>query len=185
MTMGRLIYVMGASGCGKDSCMRYAREKLPAAIPVVFAHRYITRPADSGGENHVSLTPLEYRLRLSRGFFRLHWDSHGLRYGVGCEIDSWMAAGVSVVLNGSREYFPQALKSYPGAVPVEITADPESVAGRLAARGRENPAQARERMHRGSAWPVEHPGLVRIDNTGPLEIAGEALLSLLCSCSPQ
>jgi ribose 1,5-bisphosphokinase len=182
--MGRLIYVMGASGCGKDSCMRCAREKLPAAIPVVFAHRYITRPADSGGENHVSLTPLEYRLRLSRGFFRLHWDSHGLRYGVGCEIDSWMAAGVSVVLNGSREYFPQALTRYPDVVPVEITAAPETVAGRLAARGRENPAQARERMHRGSAWPVEHPGLVRIDNSGPLELAGEALLSLLCSCSP-
>ncbi|MHC1713335.1 MAG: phosphonate metabolism protein/1,5-bisphosphokinase (PRPP-forming) PhnN [Solidesulfovibrio sp.] len=183
--MGGLIYVMGASGCGKDSCMRYAREKLPATIPVVFAHRYITRPADSGGENHVSLSPLEYGLRLSRGFFSLHWDSHGLRYGVGYEIASWMAAGLSVVLNGSREYFSQALTSYPDMVPVEITADPESVAGRLAARGRENPAQARERMHRGSAWPVEHHRLVRIDNTGPLEIAGEKLLSLLCSCAPQ
>ncbi len=53
----RLIYVMGASGSGKDSLMRYAREKLAKHSNIVFAHRYITRPADAGGENHCVAHP--------------------------------------------------------------------------------------------------------------------------------
>lgn len=176
-----LVYVMGASGSGKDSCLRFARESLLLDPAVAFAHRYITRPAESGGENHVALTPAEFGLRLSRGLFSLHWESHGLSYGIGCEIDLWMAAGLKVVLNGSRQYFPRALERYPRIVPVEITADPAIAAGRLAVRGRENPAQVRERVRRGSAWRVEHPGLVRIDNSGPLSVAGNMLISLLQS----
>lgn len=179
MTPQGLVYVMGASGSGKDSCLGYARRHLPAGAAVAFACRYITRPADSGGENHVSLSPEEFALYRSRGFFSLHWESHGLRYGIGQEIDAWMAAGCTVVVNGSREYFPAASARYPRMLPVEITADPEVVAARLTARGRETPAQTRERILRGSAWQVDHPGLMRIDNTGPLEIAGQALLSLL------
>lgn len=179
MIVPALIYVMGASGCGKDSCMRYARERLPDGAPVVFAHRYITRPADSGGENHVSLTPGEFGLRLSMGLFSLHWESHGLSYGVGREIDAWLAAGLKVVVNGSREYFPQALARYPEILPVEITAGTEMLTQRLASRGRETQAQTEERLRRGTAWGVEHPRLVRIDNSGPLEIAGEKLLSIL------
>ena len=161
--------------------MRYARERLPAGAPVAFAHRYITRPADSGGENHIALTPEEFSLRLSKGFFSLYWESHGLRYGVGREIDFWIADGLRVVVNGSREYFPQALTRYPSMVPVEITADREVIVWRLASRGRETPAQAGERLRRGVALRVDHPGLVRIDNSGPLEVAGEKLLSILHS----
>jgi len=47
---GRLWYVMGPSAAGKDSVLAYVRQQLPAAAGVVFAHRYITRAADAGGE---------------------------------------------------------------------------------------------------------------------------------------
>jgi ribose 1,5-bisphosphokinase len=176
-----LVYVMGASGCGKDSCLRYAKDRLPLDAPVAFAHRYITRPADSGGENHVALTPGEFNLRLSRGLFCLHWESHGLCYGVGREIETWLAVGLKVVLNGSREYFPRALARFPDLVPVEITAEAGAVAERLAARGRETPAQVEERMRRGASLRIKHPGLVRIDNSGPLPLAGEKMLDCLRS----
>ena len=45
----RLFYLVGASGSGKDSLLGYARGKLAGAPDVLFAHRYITRPADAGG----------------------------------------------------------------------------------------------------------------------------------------
>jgi ribose 1,5-bisphosphokinase len=47
---GALVYVMGPSGAGKDSVLGRARAMLSTDLPIVFAHRYITRPADSGGE---------------------------------------------------------------------------------------------------------------------------------------
>jgi ribose 1,5-bisphosphokinase len=81
-----LIYVMGPSGCGKDSLLRYARARLAGDPAVVFAHRYITRAAAAGGENHVELTPAEFATRLRKHLFALTWESHGHAYGVGIEI---------------------------------------------------------------------------------------------------
>ncbi len=53
---GRLFYVVGASGAGKDSLIEYARNALGSRDAVVFAHRYITRPPTARGENHVALS---------------------------------------------------------------------------------------------------------------------------------
>ena len=51
---------MGPSGAGKDSILDRARVLTLPGTPVVFAHRYITRPAGSGGENHVALSAAEF-----------------------------------------------------------------------------------------------------------------------------
>ena len=45
---GRLIYVIGPSGSGKDSLMQYARKHCPGN-EAAFAHRYITRPGRCRG----------------------------------------------------------------------------------------------------------------------------------------
>ena len=116
MTPGNLIYVIGPSGCGKDSIMLYARKHCPGS-EAAFAHRYITRPADAGGENHVALLPDEYRARLDLGLFALAWDSHGNRYGVGLEIDAWLEAGLNVVVNGSRALPARGRPPLPGSRP--------------------------------------------------------------------
>ncbi len=44
------IYVMGPSGAGKDSVLDRARALLSVNATIAFAHRYITRPSDIGGE---------------------------------------------------------------------------------------------------------------------------------------
>ena len=46
---GRLVYVAGPSGAGKDSVIEFARQHLPPGAKVRFAQRTITRPADTGG----------------------------------------------------------------------------------------------------------------------------------------
>ncbi|MEF2808088.1 MAG: phosphonate metabolism protein/1,5-bisphosphokinase (PRPP-forming) PhnN, partial [Desulfovibrio sp.] len=73
---GRLIYVMGPSGSGKDSLM----SGLLAAYPdagLVAARRYITRPESAGGEAHVSVTPERFAELSENGAFCMQWQSHG------------------------------------------------------------------------------------------------------------
>lgn len=177
--MARLIYIMGPSGCGKDALMSAARTLLPAEAPVAFAHRYITRPADAGGENHVALTRAEFALRLARGLLALHWDSHGFSYGIGREIDLWLGQGLTVVMNGSREALPRAVKAYPDMLPVLVTVPEDVLRERLGARGRERAEDLEKRLARGRLVVADIPGLVSFDNAGPLPERGQALVDII------
>jgi ribose 1,5-bisphosphokinase len=177
--MGPLVYVMGPSGAGKDSVLTRARALLPGAAPVFFAHRYITRPADVGGENHVALTEAEFLLRRDHGLFAFDWEAHGNRYAIGSEIQSWRNAGLTVVVSGSREHFLKVNGLDADTHPVLITAPAERLAARLAARGREDSGAAAERLGRGEAYTVDDSRLVTILNDGALEDAAQAFVSLI------
>jgi ribose 1,5-bisphosphokinase len=173
-----LIYVMGPSGAGKDSLLGLARTRL-VADGVIFAHRYITREPGVG-ENHIALTEAEFEHRSRSGLFALQWGSHALRYGIGVEIDQWLAQGCTVVVNGSRAYVGEALARYPQMMFVHVEAAPEVLAARLASRGRETPEQIAARLSREA--PFEVPSgtrLTRIDNSGRLEDAGEAFIEVV------
>jgi ribose 1,5-bisphosphokinase len=143
-----LVYVMGPSGAGKDSVLDRARSMLSVEAPVAFAHRYITRPADIGGENHVALSRAEFALRRAHGLFAFHWHAHGNDYGIGREIDAWRAAGLTVVVSGSREHYEKVAGSDPELHPVLITAALDKLRARLSARGRETAAAAASRLER-------------------------------------
>jgi len=116
---GKLIYVVGPSGAGKDSLMAYARQHLNGK-KVRFVQRYITRPADAGGEAHTEITVEAFHQKRAAGYFALWWESHGNYYGISREIDRWLAEGDQVVVNGSRGYLPEAHKSYPDLVSVLV-----------------------------------------------------------------
>ena len=175
--MAQLIYIVGASGVGKDSLMHYARQRLNGSVPILFAHRYITRPVAGASENHIALTPEEFRLRKAGGLFALDWESHGLYYGIGKEINDWMISGFHVVVNGSRQYLPAAKQCYPHLVTIVIEADPEIILQRLQNRGREEAADIASRIKRQP--PLDKDGLIRISNNGFLEEAGETLVGVL------
>ncbi|MDP3332802.1 MAG: phosphonate metabolism protein/1,5-bisphosphokinase (PRPP-forming) PhnN [Methylococcaceae bacterium] len=178
MAEGNLFYVIGPSGSGKDSLMSYARKKLATNPKVVFAHRYITRPANAGGENHVALSEDEFTARVQSNLFAMHWDSHGCRYGIGSEINMWLAKGYNVVMNGSREHLPYAQNSHPKLIPVWVEVASEVLAQRLRARGREDEAEIRERLKRAAVYRAT-PGGIVICNDGELQDAGEKLVQLV------
>lgn len=174
-----LAYVMGPSGAGKDTVLGLARGALKAGEKIAFAHRYVTRPADPRHENFIALTPAEFETRQAAGLFAFDWSAHGFRYAVGVEIEAWRRAGFAVVVSGSRAHF-QSLPAWPPRlVPVLVTAPPDVLARRLAARGREPPAAQVERLRRAARFAPTGPGLVTIDNSGPPETAAAALLDLL------
>ncbi|MDZ4252904.1 MAG: phosphonate metabolism protein/1,5-bisphosphokinase (PRPP-forming) PhnN [Sulfuritalea sp.] len=179
MAEGKLFYVIGPSGSGKDSLMRYGRERLAGDPGMVFAHRYITRPVELHGENHVALTEAEFDARLAAGLFAMHWDSHGLRYGIGREINLWLAKGCKVVMNGSREHLPEARRRYPSLIAVLVTVSPAVLAARLRARGRETEDQISRRIARARQFMRPEGPLEIIQNDVELDVAGERLVRLL------
>ncbi|WP_233866898.1 phosphonate metabolism protein/1,5-bisphosphokinase (PRPP-forming) PhnN [Paraburkholderia adhaesiva] len=174
----RLIYVMGPSGAGKDSLLGFARTRL-ATDGIVFAHRYITRP-EGAGENHIALTDDEFELRSRHGLFAMQWHSHAMRYGVGVEIDQWLALGCTVVVNGSRAYANQALARYPQMMFVHVEAAPLVLAARLASRGRETAEQIAARLARQARFEAPAgASVVHIDNSGRLADAGNAFVDVV------
>jgi ribose 1,5-bisphosphokinase len=180
----RLIYVMGASGSGKDSLLCYAREHLAGYPWILFAHRYITRRADASGENHISLFPEEFAARTAAGLFALHWQSHGRHYGIGCEIDQWLARGMTVIVNGSRAHLPQAVSRYRNKLlPLLIEVSAKVLRERLLRRGRETPEQIARRLERHRELADTCKGCLRINNNGQLQEAGEQLIRLILDYS--
>lgn len=179
---GVLLYVIGASGSGKDSLMQHARFQLAKDANVVFAHRYITRPADSGGENHVALSEDEFESRVRLNLLPLHWHSHGLRYGIGCEMNHWLAKGLTVILNGSRAYLQEASRRYPELVPVLIEVSPAVLRKRLQGRGRESADDIEARLQRaGEFASLQHGKLLRFNNDSPLHTTGPEFVELIRS----
>ncbi len=175
-----LFYVMGPSGSGKDSLLRALRDRLKPADPVVIAHRYITRAADAN-EASVALTADEFHRRIDHGCLAMHWQSHGLHYGIGVEIEQWLARGLKVIVNGSREYLPDAAARYPKLCAVHVRVKPEVLAVRLRNRGRESEGAIARRLARATQ-PFDVPAgckLIEIDNSGDLKDSADAFASLV------
>ena len=164
-----LFYVIGASGSGKDSVMNRIREHWPKHIMI--AHRYITRSADAGSENHVALSSHEFSQRKDNQFFALAWQANGHHYGIGCEVDVWLDKGIDVMINGSRAYLKQAKKRYGSAlIPVVITVENSILKERLIARGRENSDEIEQRLTRSNQLNLQPiKGAIQLDNSGYLD----------------
>lgn len=171
----RLFAVVGPSGAGKDTLIRAA----VAADPSIhWARRAITRPP-APTEPFESLDPLEFAARLKAGDFALHWEAHGLRYGVPQAELAPLEAGRTVIFNGSRAALPKARILFPDMGVILITAPVEVLAARLAARGRETEADVAARLRRaGFELPRSlSPAILTNDSTP--EAGAARLLQLL------
>ena len=166
MTKGRLIAVVGPSGVGKDTLMRAMVAERPNLRRV---RRVIPRPADDGGEGHEPVTEAEFEARRKEGGFALDWRAHGLRYGVPVGICMDLGAGRDLLVNLSRGVLAQAQARYPRLIVLHLTATPEVLAARLAARGREAAGDISERLEGADMalpdgdWPV-----VTLDTDAPV-----------------
>ena len=165
---GRLIYVMGPSGSGKDSLMSGLLAAYPDAGLVV-ARRYITRPESAGGEAHVSVTPERFAELSEDGAFCMQWQSHGLFYGVPAAIRDDLSAGRIVLVNGSRGYLPEAEQTFPFLEPLLVDVPQSLLEERLISRGREKGLDLSERLRRGQMFQEFPEGTLHVDNSGTLE----------------
>ncbi|GGY68931.1 phosphonate metabolism protein/1,5-bisphosphokinase (PRPP-forming) PhnN [Marinobacter zhanjiangensis] len=184
---GRLFYLMGPSGAGKDSLLDACRNQRVSGQRLRTAPRYITRHEGAGGEDHIAVTPGDFHQQLEHGRFALHWLANGRHYGIGIEVDRWLAAGDVVLMNGSRAHLEQALGRYRELlVPVLICVDPEKQRQRLVDRGRETAAEIEARVERARRLQSElESRFVTIHNNGTLSGATEQLLAIIRDHLPE
>ena len=174
---GKIVYVVGPSGAGKDTLIEYARTHLPPGAKVRIARRSITRPKSAGGEDHIPLTHKEFDELVDSAKFAMHWRAHGNGYGIGAEIRDWLRDGNTVVVSGSREYLPQASREFSNLVVMAITVSGAVLRERLSKRKRESPAEIEERLVRAERFAI--PGgipTVEVRNDDSSQDAGSAFL---------
>lgn len=172
---GRLIYLIGPSGSGKDSLLDAAREPM-AARGCRIVRRVITRSAEAKGEAAQAVSVERFDQMQAQGAFALSWSANGLHYGIPIEIDQWLADGHDVLVNGSRGHLPQAQARYPDLLVVLLSVDQAVLRQRLLARGRESAQEIEARLARNAQFADEllaapatnGPSVILLDNSGEL-----------------
>jgi ribose 1,5-bisphosphokinase len=174
MSEGRLILVVGPSGAGKDTLIAAAAAGLADEPLYDFPKRQITRASDAGGEDHIAVSPAEFAARREAGGYALHWEAHGLSYGIPASIGAAIAAGVTVVINTSRTIIDAARLRYPGLRIIFVTAPVDVLAQRIAARGRESANDVAMRLARAGIIAPSGNDVIELHNDGSIHDAGAA-----------
>lgn len=182
MTRGHLIAVVGPSGVGKDTLIRAMIEARPGLRRV---RRVITRPADPDGEGHEAVSETEFDARRKEGGFALWWRAHGLSYGVPVGICLDLAAGRDLLVNLSRGVLAEAQARFQPFLVLHLTAGPEILAARIAARGREAGAEMAERLSGAEQALPEGVGpVIELDTNAPPRRLARAALRAVQAARP-
>jgi ribose 1,5-bisphosphokinase len=179
----KLIYVMGPSGVGKDSLLNWLRSHVQTLQPkpaLHFARRTITRAAGDATEDHEAIGQEDFAKLAQEGAFALHWQAHGLYYGLRrtemTDRSGW------VIVNGSRAYVQEARERCPGMTVLHVSAPENIVRQRLLSRQRETADEVEARVLRSQTAAVDPAdGDLRIVNAGSLEESAAAMCQLLQS----
>jgi len=173
---GQLVAVVGPSGVGKDSVMT----GIVAADPRYgLVRRVITRNAAAGGEDFDTVTPQDFAQMAATGAFCLHWQAHGLHYGIPAGLRDEVAAGGRRLVNLSRAVLPEAAALFPGLLVLNLTASPQVLAARLSGRGRESVSDIAQRLSRASLTLPEGVDRIDLSNDGDLADTVSHALRLL------
>ncbi|GGI32667.1 phosphonate metabolism protein/1,5-bisphosphokinase (PRPP-forming) PhnN [Bradyrhizobium guangdongense] len=174
---GRLVLVVGASGAGKDTLLRLAQAACADDRNIVFPRRIVTR-ASSADEDNIAVSPDEFARAREHGDFAVHWDAHGHAYALPLEINDDIRAGRTVVVNVSRTVISALRRAYANVVVVVITAPPDVLAQRLAARARHSDGNIAERLSR-SVDDSSANADVTILNAGSADYHGRQLVRVI------
>ncbi|MGJ8589383.1 MAG: phosphonate metabolism protein/1,5-bisphosphokinase (PRPP-forming) PhnN [Yoonia sp.] len=173
---GRFIAVVGPSGVGKDSVMQAMADQDPR---IALARRVITRPGDVGGEDFDGVAIEEFQALKDSGSFALSWQAHGLHYAIPIAVKAQLKEGRDMLANLSRAALIHAKDRFARFEVINLTAERDVLAARLAARGRETAVQIAGRLNRAAAHIPEGIEAYCLDNSGPLDLTVKAALDRL------
>lgn len=175
---GRLVLVVGPSGAGKDTLIGKARKACVGEAGIVFPRRLITRPISSY-EDHDAISEQAFARAVTEGSFAFWWSAHGLRYALPFSVECDIARGCTVVCNVSRTIIGTLQARYEQVVVVLVTAPPDVLAARIAARGRASDGPMKERLIRSAPIESDLRVDVVIDNTDDISSSANKLLAAI------
>lgn len=180
---GKLFLLVGNSGSGKDTLIRFVAAGWPPEFPPLYAPcRYITRPAHPS-EPFIPISRDDFtRMRLGGGFF-LDWVSYGIDYGLPADIVEYLGRGAPVLVNVSRQVVGAARERYSATRVVFVKVSYATTAARLLRRGRENPSDDcfQERLRRARHNPDCVAADFILPNDSDLQTAVEGLTAYMRS----
>ena len=174
---GRLVLVVGPSGAGKDTLLRLAQAACIDDHDIVFPRRVVTRES-SEAEDNMAMSQDEFRRAREHGDFAVHWEAHGHSYALPLEINDDIRAGRAVVANVSRTVIGALRQAYANVVVVAITAPPDVLAQRLAARARHSDGNIADRLARSVDDASAHAD-VTILNAGSADYHSRQLVRVI------
>jgi ribose 1,5-bisphosphokinase len=173
---GRLVLVVGPSGAGKDTLIAIAAGEVPDTVVL---SRVVTRPP-SAAESNEELSPAAFDAALAAGDFAVHWEAHGLKYGLRRDIDDHIRGSRRVVVNVSRGVVALLRARYANVVVVLVTAPEDVLMARLATRDRASDGPLGQRLKRALGGDIVAD--IVINNVGePREMAAPLIEALRAS----
>jgi ribose 1,5-bisphosphokinase len=176
---GTLALIVGPSGVGKDSLIARARIHLADDRRFRFQSRFITRPPGAGPERHVPLTRQAFETAESQGAFLLSWRAHDTAYAIPVAVVDDLARGRVVIANVSRGVVGLAASRVRSTAIIHVTAPPEILSDRLAARNRESGDEITQRLARTQTLPPSGAPVYEVDNSGPFDEASNRFIAIL------
>ena len=172
-----LFYLCAPSGAGKNALLSALNEFESAPYVAV---RTITRPADIT-EASEPVTDYVFAQFKEAGLFALDWSANGFHYGIRT---SEIACSDSVIINGSRAYWPEAKRRFPGMSLVTIEVPELILKERLLARERESEFEIIARLKRNrelsKELQKETPFCALINDRSPRDMAVDFMERLEC-----
>ncbi len=181
MRQGLLILIAGPSGAGKDTLI-HSFQNHPSGCQAYVPIRHVTRTSKVG-EPIVSVTEKEFSHNLAQNKYCLHWQAHGLHYGIPSDIFTYLGSGHHVLLNISRQHIKQALTLWQDTRVCLLYTNESILRQRLISRQRESIHEIEKRLERNQPC-VESAidfAYTRIDTSVSKEHALEQFIQALQS----
>lgn len=157
----KIVLIVGPSGVGKDTLLRYAREEFGNKLN--FAKRYITRKSDLNESNYY-IDNYAFEILKHNGYFASSWNAHENYYGIA---KRFINPGMNII-SISRSKIKDFENQYNNVYTVNITIPKELLKQRLFFRARESEDQIEKRLSRNYE-KIEAKKLINFDNSTSLE----------------
>lgn len=167
----KIVLVVGPSGAGKDTLLRYAKKMLEDRVN--FVQRYITRKADANEDNYY-IDEYAFEILKNNGYFASYWSAHGNFYGIS---KRFIKNGLNII-SISRGKIKDFENIYDDVITLNITLPKDKLKQRLLGRKREPLEDIENRLNR-SYEKIECKKLIEFDNSKDLEESKVEFLKLL------